>query len=536
MNKSCLGPYDPTADVDTEGGWHFFFPISERIPQKDRRSYVRRPSGRFEGETGQRYTPDSVCISTHQVTLPTGSDLKTEALESVFHRRCEDRSTETELNETGPVKIMVAEVVVSKQLATELSEPKVVSDQQLTIAFEFALDRLNQWLGAISMAIKKPIPKVRREALPSRLMFGEGPFEPWQLEDHGPGPIQPAGLFIVNEDWPNSAVEERGKESDELDHWIDASLLSIDIPGPFVRAIELQSQAEIYRRASGDYKVAIILYAAACESLIDDLLQHLLWEKGLLPHEAAEEFMNRRKKSNVVQPKSARTLVTISLYPLLTGQSWKSAKQKSIVNWLNQVVAVRNDIVHNAFEPQYLEMYQCEEAVLEFHQFLASAIFGVRHRFPITAIAFLGEDGLANSDDWKSLKGLAGTSKKVRERMERFRRWSNHVAAIRKAPNLFGSQAKVEDSSAHVAFENGVPVKAFAVHNNETMCLEIKLAWAQRYEPFLKLIEANVQSDKYSVAKFRDDGGFLLPPGARWNLYVYEAIRPFPLEPPRLQS
>lgn len=460
------------------------------------------------------------------------SNPELEAVWAAISKRCEVQTSETDLVPSTARDFAVAEIVVSKQLAYNSTAPDTLQDQ-LTVAFEFALSRLNQWLGAVSLTTEQSITKVRREALPYQIPFGEGPLEPWELETHGLGPMEIAGEFIVNSNFTSEG------HSDELpvefDYWIDAALLNIDVPGPFVRAQELQSQADIYRRMSGDYKVAIILYATACESLVDDLLQHLYWERGLPPHEAAECFINRRRKSNFVQPKSIKTLVTNDLYQLLTGNSWRTQKHSAIENWFLQVASVRNEIVHHAKEPTYLEMVGCEESVDRFQEFLADAVFQLREKYPVTALAYLGEGYLSRHGGWERFKNCERSLDQVQDRLQRFRRWSTHLAALRKDPLLFRKEANPKHGSAHVIFNHRVAAKAYVVHENETVCLELPLEQAKTYEAFAKILEAEVPPHRFAVVKYQENGGFQLPSGAKWDLYTYEAIRPFSIGAPRFQ-
>ena len=518
--------------MERVGAWHFFIPLPDPIPQRDGRCYVRRPSGLFEGDNGPQFAPDSVCIITHSVVEEAPSSVELKAVQSVVSNRCNVRTTEGEWTESTLRDVTVAEIVVSKQLADDLVGPDALQDQ-ITFAFELALNRLNQWLGAVSLAIGQPVTKVRREALPHQIPFGEGRFEPWELETRKPGRVQITGQFVINSNFPGGG--QAIGHSSEFDHWIDAALLNLDVPGPFVRAQELRSQAEIYRKMTGDYKVAIILFATACESLVDDLLQHLYWEGNLSPHEAAENFINRRKKSNFVQPKSISSLVTNDLYQLLTGLSWQSQKNPAVERWLSQVVSVRNDIVHNAKEPGYIDMVACEEGLEFFHGFLADAVFRLREEYPLTALAYLGEGDLSRRGDWERFRAFEQSFDQVRDRLERFRRWSNHLAAIRRDPAIFGSRANAERGSAHVVFQDGVAGKTYVVHENETVCLELPVEQAEKFEPFKKILDSPAPSDEFAVAKYHEKGGFQLPAGARWELYVYETIRPFPIEAPRLQ-
>lgn len=514
------------------GSWHFFIPLPDRVPRKDGRCYVRRPSGLSEGQTGPRFTPDGVCIVTHSGISDIVSNPELEAVWAAISDRCKVQTSQTDLGPGTTREFAVAEIVVSKQLAYNSAALDSLEDQ-LTVAFEFALSRLNQWLGAVSLTAEQSITKVRREELPYQLPFGEGPLEPWELETYGLGPVQIAGEFIVNSNFTNQG--HSNVLPVEFDYWIDAALLNIDVPGPFVRARELQSQADVYRRMSGDYKVAIILYATACESLVDDLLQHLYWERGLPPHEAAECFINRRRKSNFVQPKSIKTLVTNDLYQLLTGNSWRVQKHPVIENWLLQVVSVRNEIVHHAKEPTFLEMVGCEESMDNFHHFLADAVYRLRDKYPVTALAYLGEGYLVRHGDWERFQNCERSLDQVRDRFERFRRWSTHLAALRKDPMLFGSKAIPQHGSAHVIFRDGVAAQAHVVHENETVCLELPLEQARTYEAFTKLLEAEIPPDEFAVVKYQENGGFQLPAGAKWDLYTYEAIRPFSIEAPRFQ-
>ena len=524
--------YNPAATVKKVGAWHFFIPLPDGVPAKGNRCYVRRPSGILEEEGGQRFTPDSSCIRSYRVVAEAFPNPEIEAINFVIQKRC-GNAFEQELSVgSGTRECTVAEVVVSKQLGADLSE-SYASSGQITMAFELALHRVNQWLGAVSLAIGLPVGKVRREALPQQIPFGEGPLEPWEMETQDLGPVHVNGVFVVNSNMSGASAAD--SEADELEGLIDAALLNWEAQGPFVQAADLQNQAEIYWRMSGDYKVAIILYATACESLIDDLLQHLCWERGLKPHESVETFVDKRRKGNVFVPKTIKSLVLFELYPLLTGKTWRDQKNQAIEDWLLKVASVRNDIVHNAAEPSYVDMVSCGDSVNGLYEFLADAVFQNRERFPLTALAFLGQAGLSRRGEWERFEGFETTILQLDNRIRRFRRWSNHLSVLRKNPGVFGSRPSEEHGSAHMAFENGIPIGAYVVHSNETVCLELPLDLARSYPSFVRLLESGCSDDEYTVVKFNGAGGFDLPAGARWNLYTYEALHPFPIDPPQFQ-
>ena len=520
--------------------WHFFIPTSEPLPIRDRQRYVRKPRTIYADRAGnQTFSADSVCLVPHQVNAPAIAHSSFQACTNAMNRRLPPRRVidDRPFASSGDRAFTVFEVIVSRDFSqkTEQVAQDEVDSLNVTAAFDFGLLMLNQWLRALALALGTPIAQVRREALPSFVPFAQGEKEPWELQclDLPLPTVEPTGLFGVNQNF--DPVEDHLPQPDVVGQWIDAALVNLDVPGPFVRFAELCFEAERYERRSGDYNVACILYASACETLIDELLQHLLWEQGLTPHEAAERFL--KGKPGRRQQKSVTALMMYELYPVLTGQSWRKVKLRednAVADWHRNVASIRNGVIHGGVAVDASMIRDTQTAVATLNEFLAQKLFEARERFPRTTLAFLGEQELQIRGEWERFLGLEPSLRSMSDRMKRFRRWSNYLATFRKFPDLYGSPVRGEEGSAHLVYENGSPCEAYVVHESGSVATRLSLEAARQAPAFRDLFDRNVEQQDRTVIAFGEAGGVQVPVGARWDCYVYETLKAFPIAPPEL--
>ena len=520
--------------------WHFFIPAPEPLPIRDRHPYIRKPSMTYTDRAGtETFSADSVCLVPHQVNAPAIAHSAFQACSNAMNRRLHPRRVTEDHSfvSSGDQVFTVFEIIVSRDFSQETGQVAQgeVDSRDITAAFDFGILMLNQWLSALAIAIGAPVAQVRREALPSSIPFAHGEKEPWELERlEIPLPtVEPTGLFVVNQNF--DCAEEHLPQPDEVGQWIDAALVNLDVPGPFIRYTELFFEAERYERRSGDYNVACILYASACETLIDELLQHLFWEQGLSPHEAAEHFL--KGKSGRKQQKSVTALMMHELYPVLTGKSWRKEQlreESAVSNWYRYVATIRNGVIHGGAAVDASMIRNAQTAVEALNEFFANRLFEARERFPRTTLAFLGEQGLKKRGKWEQFRSLEPSLQSASDRMKQFRRWSDYLTTFRKFPDLFGSPVRAEESSAHLVYENGRPCEAYVVHEAGSVAKRLSIETARQAPAFQELFDRDIEKDARTVIAFRETGGVKVPAGARWDCYVYEALRPFTVAPPEL--
>ena len=501
--------------------WHFFLPVPKPLPVEDGYANYLRPSSTVRFLSGEeRPSSDSATFLFHQVKARGNAFSALEAITNTVDKRTTSRSTQEEFPLCAEqLAFTIVEVAVSKSYGLDPLTVDGGDKDSISEAFNFAVEQLNVWLDALSIVTGQPYEHVRRESLPPATLVAEGAFEPWELEGRVFPKVRAQAVFGLNANSTDGAAHP--KPVDGLDFKIEAALMAASVPGPFVSYSRLLSQARHHLHIRGDYAISVILFASACEALFDELLQHLLWEKGALPHEVTSLFLNQGK-----QPKGIVSLVKNDLYPFLTGERWNNGSSAAISDWQKKVADMRNSVIHSDYRPKFDEVRETAQTVGTLIDFIADKVFAIREAYPITALALLGEKGLKQRDDWERFSTLELTPEIVNMRMKTFRRWSRLVEAHREAPTLYGSKVDVDDSYAVLVVEGETAVEAFAVNKTKIVAKRIDLLEARGNPGFHRHFDKNFNSwPREKVATFSTDpGGFSLPDGARWELYAYEVV------------
>lgn len=445
--------------------WHFFIPLGGALPVANGFPSYKDASGYTQIEGGDlRPRPDGVALMFHHgftkvnpfPSLATSSHILSER--SVGNVGLSEGVPSLD----EPVYETVCEVVVSRNYSASLEiEPDEVSDQ-----FDFAVEQLNQWISALSIVVGYPIALVRRELLPPFIPVASGLFEPWELKGRAWPRVKPQHLLQLNMNIP--AIGGPPDVDEKVDGWLDSALANIEVPGPFVTYHELRMEGQDQFSRLGNYRISIVLFAAAAESLIDELLQHLLWESNYRPEDAAVEFSKYRKsgKSGKRQvPLSVSALVRERLSGFLGFDSNGGALPGPIENWMKDVSFVRNAVIHDGHRPGITEMKDCIDSFDSLVEFLSNRVFSIRESFPVTALALLGEAGLQRRGAWfDGFDQLELTLEELYERMRAFRGWSKCVSAFRNEPYAFGGMVDLEKSHLLVVKYESRSNEVYAEH------------------------------------------------------------------------
>lgn len=256
-------------------------------------------------------------------------------------------------------------------------------------ALERGLDQimfaLRAWQRSVYVASRVPLRLAARERLPAVLTIAIG-------YSHGDTYITPSGvgLWVQGRHAPGLAPAEP---------LTDRQLAGIDQAvgtggGAFGAFLDLRRAARIAARRDGDNRTAVLLAGIAGETLLDDLLIHLHWELGTDPRVAAGIVSADRLFKRVKRD-----------YAPLLGGNWDPDRQPGLRSWAQDLHALRNRVAHQAADPDTEQTVAAFSGLdgLVAHVADRLGTAQVARRFPHTAHALLGDDGLAG----RSVQGAA---------------------------------------------------------------------------------------------------------------------------------
>lgn len=426
---------------------HFFIPLGWSIQIPDGFNKTKSPSGQYETDEGvAALTPDSAHFIFHQRALEGSPHLPMEAGFEIAAKR-----TNAQPRESPPGILCTTHQTVVEAMV-ELDYEPLTSGQNLndsapddlTRAFDYAVSELNILLRAIAMALEKPLRLVARESIPPMIPIATSATKPWEMIDKNELPdVKDLSVFNVN--WNIPITPDSTHDHDQLDTWIDAALVNLSTAGPFTTYGDFRREADLSFFQEGNYRTAIILYASACESLLDELLQHSLWEQNLRPEKAARKFLTKRGS-----PRGIVDLVKNELGSLYSNSGWGRNTPEAIDRWITYVADLRNQAIHDGYIPTSNELRTCVETVNDLVKFLADQVFTVRTRRPITALALLGQTGLEARGGWDEQFSSYETSlTDVNFRLRIFRRWGSALSYFRTS-NRKRTVPSVEQSTCYL--------------------------------------------------------------------------------------
>ncbi|PLW02587.1 hypothetical protein [Corynebacterium ulcerans] len=276
---------------------HFFIPVGGIVPVPDRFSSTRNPSDIQAVNTDSPYlTEDGIHFIFHHIELDAPTHLGLEACMLAASSRAGNlpnrgpRPEEISKNYQTVVEVMV-EFGDPTPLDQDIESIQRGSSPE-TLAFDRAVDELNVLLRAIAFVQRFPIKSISRESVSPMIPFAFSTRKPWEMTGNDELPELALG-GMVNLNFNYSLTPDMLGDFEDLDKWINTALVNLSAAGPFTTYLDFRREADINRSKDGNYRAATIMYAAACESLLEELLQHNLWEQNLRPEEAREKFVTR---------------------------------------------------------------------------------------------------------------------------------------------------------------------------------------------------------------------------------------------------
>lgn len=165
----------------------------------------------------------------------------------------------------------------------------------------------------------------------------------------------------------------------------DLNQIRDDLPhASFTVHLDLHREACVAIQRQGNARLGALLAGMAAESLLDELLLHLMWEERRTPEEAAAQW--RDGLVNRVQQEIA---------PRLRGP-WDLKSDNPPGRWYQRVADLRNRVAHTGYTP---EMDEAAKALTTVDELVTHLCNRLAHQnnlstYPRTAIALVSNEGL----------------------------------------------------------------------------------------------------------------------------------------------
>lgn len=157
--------------------------------------------------------------------------------------------------------------------------------------------------------------------------------------------------------------------------------------GVFSGYLASQSEARAALLHRGDARSSLLASATACETLLDDFLKHLLWERLATPESCLPMFVEGKALSTVL----SRTRKELG--PLVGG-NWNDGTQRDLGDWQLRVAHLRHRTIHGGYVPTLDEARAAVETSDRLHDYAADVLVKTLRKFPRTALMLIGSRAL----------------------------------------------------------------------------------------------------------------------------------------------
>jgi hypothetical protein len=278
------------------------------------------------------------------------------------------------------------------EAVTQLTEETA---EGVSLAFERCVKRINEIVIAYGLALNHAIAPVTPQRLPQFVTY--------------------MTRNAYSEEFSRAAIFDLGHYNDvrrlvppELDNETQATMISMIaatvIGDPVLPYLELSAEARRSLHREGDTRASAIYSQAACEVLLDSVLQAMLWEESMLPSDAVKKFFAQNSSLG------ARVRNSNTYAPRLGTGHWRLDGSGPVANWYSNVAALRNRCVHAGYRPSHGEAKAGLEAQLALRDFVADRLLDRQRRFPLAASLFTSRaprsssrrQDIANFGDWQT--------------------------------------------------------------------------------------------------------------------------------------
>jgi hypothetical protein len=260
--------------------------------------------------------------------------------------------------------------------AADVRDQSELSGEQIDLLFDMAIDRVRHLQMAYHAVENGPITLLTAELLP--------PLVPFAVRTSAQiATKEVVELRIYTSGRSYNAVT-RGED---LPKETIAAIFSVDRQineNPLSAYRELDREAFVALRRSGNTRVSVVMAAASAEVILDRTLLLLQWEEGKTPEAAAGEWRDALKTR--VERDFADRL----------GGSWDLTADKPVGRWARNVAQVRNRVIHGGYLPSREEAEQAIGAARELVTFICDQLASDNNlrKYTRSAVLLAGNDGL----------------------------------------------------------------------------------------------------------------------------------------------
>lgn len=312
--------------------------------------------------------------------------------------------------------VTIAEVVAPVGCKDPAICNKNIGDAFLESALDKGLEAIQRWQRALYARKRTPLTLITRERLPAFVPVAIG-----DLKDGKYYAPRYRELRVIHKNF-QLVVPPTPLTNDDLD-FIDYILPHVD-SRVFLNYLEFLRESSFALVRDGDRRRSVLFSAMACETLLDDLLGHLLWEECKTPEYALDYFTG----ADHTLAKRVK-----SYYHERLRGSWNLDGAGTIGDWKESVANLRNRVIHGGYEPQAHVAQQALDVTMKIVSFVSDLLVNdsVLRKYPFTAIALMGEPGLRKRQKWTARMEKAGKEYHQSKLWEAAARWRRALGRVR---------------------------------------------------------------------------------------------------------
>lgn len=427
MTEHAAHDTDPDSDIRSDGWWfpprmlRLFVPVPDPLPLPDGWAYV------FAGPAGQHN--ESRLAARGAVFVPGDDWLRTLITEAA-QRRPDIIDSQDAVEETATYSQRYLKIIARHWQTTTAGgflnhseaafqaygkatnqEPVVADSNELIVngsVFEIiaglpaygdsdnTYDPIEDALAFIrhiqhGLYVVRRLPAVPANrgllVFPLPIAYGD------TAVDATPKPVPvekwEAGLWKEESADPWSTLRTKQLDNAELarlDHALGIRLVG----ETFDRFMYMKRESEIALRRRDDYSSSVVWSAAACEFLLNEVLESMLWEEGKRPEDAAVLLAGPDPKA----PAPGIVARVKKHYKERLGGNWNLDGDGDIARWKRDVADQRNALVHGTKLPSREEADTALKCVDALVTFIGGRLVDRLKTYPRLTVRLIGLDGV----------------------------------------------------------------------------------------------------------------------------------------------